>query len=92
VELDDLQRQIAECDENLCGTKLTPAERAVFTTRRKQAYEALHPKTRAGMAGNGRKKLRQLGEATRFTADTAEKSGRSECDVQRDTARGARID
>lgn len=34
---------IAECDENLCGASLTVAERALFTRRRKEAYEALHP-------------------------------------------------
>lgn len=58
----------------------------MFTTRRKHAYEALHPETRNGATGNGRSELRQLGEATRaqgnasanlapaFTADTAIKS------------------
>jgi ParB family transcriptional regulator, chromosome partitioning protein len=47
-ELSAMERIIAECDENLCGTKLTPAKRAVLTVRRKQACEKLHPETRNG--------------------------------------------
>ena len=57
---------------------LTQAERAVFTKRRKEAYEALHPGTVHGAAGNGREKRRQLGDsssAARFTADTARRTG-----------------
>lgn len=94
VGLSDLERQIAECDENLCSTTLSKAERAMFVKRRKDAYEALHPETRNGAAGNGREKVRQVGEATpadRFTADTAAKTGTSERAVQRDAERGARI-
>lgn len=94
VELGELERQIAECDENLCGTKLTPSEKALFTKRRKQAYEALHPETRNGATGIGRDKVRQVGEANpaeRFTADTAAKTGESERVVQRNAERGERI-
>lgn len=92
VELDDLHRQLAECDENLCGTVLTPAERALFTRRRKEIYEALHPETRQG--GNQSGPCRQFGntETERFTADTAKKTGTSERAVQRDASRGSRID
>lgn len=93
VTLGELERQIAECDENLCGPKLTPAQKAFFVVRRKHAYEALHPETRNGSVGAGRPKVRQLGEAVqRFTADTATRTGRSERDIQRDATRGARID
>jgi len=70
------------------------AERAIFTKRRKEAYEALHPETRNGATGNGRQKVRQLGEPTlpdRFTADTATKTGQSERSVQRDAHRGEKI-
>lgn len=68
------------------------AERALFTRRRKEIYEALHPETKNGAAGNGREKVRQLGEATpadRFTADTARSTGQSERAIQRDAARGS---
>jgi len=96
VTLSDLQRQIAECDENLRGPRLTPAERALFTRRRKDAYEALHPETRATSAGGeGRHKdtRRQIGDDTspRFTADTAAKTGHSERVIQRDAERGNKI-
>lgn len=92
VALSDLERQIAECDENLVGPSLTPSEKAWFIRRRKDAYEALHPETRVG--ANQHTRVRQLGEPTpadRFTADTAAKTGVSERAIQRAAARGARI-
>lgn len=93
VDLSDLKRQIAECDENLCGANLTPAERARFTSRRKQAYEALHPETRHGAGLNGGLNTsRQVGDTSRFTKDTASRTGKSERAVQRDATRGDRID
>lgn len=70
---------MSECDENLCASSLTPAERAMFTARRKEAYEALHPETKNG--ANQHTRVRQVGEgseADRFTADTAAKTGESE--------------
>src|SRR5580693_4590630 len=73
--------------------KLSPAERATFTQRRKDAYEALHPEIRHGAsggtnAGKGRSEVANLATSVdRFTADTASKTGRSERDVQRDAAR-----
>jgi len=90
VALSELERQIAECDENLCATTLTKSERALFTKRRKQAYEALHPETKHG----GDRASRQVGdlkEADRFTADTAAKTGQSERAVQRDAERGEKV-
>jgi len=102
VDLPDLRRQLAECDENLCGTKLSPAERAMFTRRRKDIYLALYPETRQHVAGG---KARQ-GAATdnlsvaadtaardnlSFAADTAAKTGVDERTVRRDAARGERL-
>lgn len=96
VELDDLDRIIAECDENLCASKLTAAELAMFTAKRKEAYEAKHPETRPtneGGEGRAAATRRQLGDdiAPRFTADTAAKTGKSERAVQRDAERGEKI-
>jgi ParB-like chromosome segregation protein Spo0J len=49
--------ELIEVDENLMQTTLTPAERAIFTARRKELYEALHPETAAGAAqGEGMKR------------------------------------
>lgn len=51
-------------DENLCGPALTPSEKARFTARRKEAYEALHPETKRGANNQHTVASRQLGEAT----------------------------
>lgn len=98
VELTDLERQIAECDENLCGPKLTAVELARFTKRRKDAYEALHPETKHGI--NQHTSSRQVGDSEsrsensdvgRFTADTAAKTGQSERAIQRNAERGEKV-
>lgn len=96
VKLSDLRRQIAECDENLCGTNLTPSERAKFIKRRKDAYEALHPEAKAG-AVRARAANEAMGHdvdanfAPTFAADTATKTGQSERTVQLDAERGAKV-
>lgn len=48
--------------------------------RRDRLREILHPETAHGSIGNGREKSRQIGDSTdaRFTADTAERTGRSD--------------
>jgi ParB family chromosome partitioning protein len=81
---------IAECDENLCGTNLSKAERALFTKHRKTAYEALHPETRNGTNQHTRVSQSEK-PSKRFTADTAAKTGRAESDVYRDASRGDHI-
>lgn len=95
VGLTELERQIAECDENLCGTTLTPSERATFTRRRKEAYEALHPETRAHVAGahasNRAQGNASANFAPAFTADTAARTGQSERKVQLDAERGSKV-
>ncbi|ASP70421.1 hypothetical protein CDO28_01850 [Sinorhizobium meliloti] len=93
---DDLDAELWEIDENLCRAELTPADRALFVFRRKEIYLMKHPDTANGATGNGRPKLRQLGEATvdepkRFTAATAEATGQSERAIQRDAERGEKI-
>jgi nucleotide-binding universal stress UspA family protein len=102
VSLDDLHCQLAECDENLCGTKLSPSERAWFLLRRKEIYENIHPETKAGVAqGIGMKKaasqdltanLAPRSDVTSFVADTAANTGQSERKVFRDVARAKAID
>lgn len=86
------QAIIAECDENLCGSNLSPAERARFTKRRKEAYEALHPETKNG--SNQHTRVSQIAKgspADRFTLDTAKKTGQHEATIARDAARGASV-
>lgn len=96
VNDDDLHAELAMIDENLCRAELSPADRAAQTARRKAIYETLHPETRHGVIGNGREKSCQVGDSTsetvaRFTADTAEKIGKSERAVQRDAERGEKV-
>jgi ParB family chromosome partitioning protein len=90
LDLDDLQRQIAECDENLCGSVLTPSERARFTARRKDAYEALHPETRQHVAG-GLARQDTANDKLSFAASTAAATGKDERTVQRDAERGEKV-
>ena len=97
VDLDDNDRVIAECDENLCAAKLSPSDAALFTAERKRAYLAKHPETAARVAqaigmnqsigNNVADKL-----AATFTTDTAAKTGKSERDVRRNAERGADIE
>lgn len=89
VQLGDLERQIAECDENLCGSVLSKSERALFTKRRKDAYEALHPEAKHG----GDRKSDQVANiATRsFSEDQSEKTGVSERLVRLDAERGEKV-
>jgi N6-adenosine-specific RNA methylase IME4 len=51
VKLDALRAELAEIDENLIRNELTVLERSEHLKRRKEIYEALHPETRAGVAG-----------------------------------------
>lgn len=90
VDLSDLECQIAECDENLCAPQLTPSDRARFTKRRKDAYEALHPETK-----NGRNqyddRVGQLVQPS-FADDQADKTGVDPRTVRRDAERGEKVD
>jgi hypothetical protein len=99
-KIDDLRAEMAMIDENLVRAELTASEWAAQTARRKAIYQELHPETKNGATGNGREKLRQVGEATsynenievdRFTADTAAKTGQSERAVQRAAERGEKV-
>lgn len=93
VDLEGLDAVIAQCDENLIGAQLTPAQRAVFTRNRKEAYEAKHPMTRHGAVGNGRQKSSQLGNSTNasFVDDTAARTGLGKTTIARDAQRGSGI-
>ena len=90
LELSDLECQIAECDENLCAPALSPSERAQFTKRRKDAYEALHPETKHG----ANYQSGQFGhtDTPAFVEATADATGASERVVRRDAERGEKVD
>ena len=96
LDLDEQRRIIAECDENLCGSVLTPTERATFTAKRKEAYEALHPEVRAHVAG-AHASNRAQGNASAnfapasFADDQASKTGQSKRTIQLDAERGTKV-
>jgi len=86
VDLDDDERIIAECDENLCGTKLTASEQAMFTAKRKEAYLRKHPET-----GHGKATADKDCNVQSFAADTASKTGQDQATVSRHASRGEKI-
>ncbi|SOD00200.1 N6-adenosine-specific RNA methylase IME4 [Rhizobium sp. AN5] len=92
---DETDCELWEIDENLIRADLTAADRALFLARRKELYLIKHPETANGATGNGRAKVRQIGEATleaqRFTAATADAIGQKERTIQRDVERGEKI-
>jgi ParB family chromosome partitioning protein len=91
VDLDDDSRIIAECDENLCGSKLTAAEVAMFTAKRKEAYLRLHPETAAGVAGAQAKHKTCATDNLSFADDQAAKTGKDARSVRRDAERGEKV-
>ncbi|WP_244564371.1 MT-A70 family methyltransferase [Rhizobium sp. RU36D] len=94
VEGDALDAELWEIDENLCRAELTVADRALFTARRKELYLEKYPDTALGQ--NQHTRVRKVYEPSicqpkRFTAATAEATGRSESLVQKDVSRGESI-
>lgn len=89
LDLDEQQRIIAECDENLCGTVLTATERATFTAKRKEAYEALHPEVKNGR-NQHESRDGQVGQPS-FADDQAAKTGQSARAIRRDAERGQQV-
>lgn len=86
--LDGLQAELAEIDENIIRSGLSPVEYGEILLRRKEIYEALHPETKNG--GDRRSgKIRSAKctsdfESSRsFVDDTAEKLGVNPCTVRR---------
>jgi ParB-like chromosome segregation protein Spo0J len=100
--MSDAEAVLVEIDENLIRAELTPADRALFTHRRKEVYEQLHPDTKRGgdrksAKAKGKKSnshgesLIDLPTAPSFVDDTAKKSGRSRATVAREARRGKKI-
>lgn len=85
VELDDINRRLAEIDENLIRNDLSDLERSEHLSRRKHLYLLKHPETKrgggAGLPGGGKAKSETVSS---FAADTSAKTGRTERAVQQD--------
>jgi ParB family chromosome partitioning protein len=88
VDMSEDERVIAECDENLCGSKLTAAEQAMFTAKRKEAYLRIHPEAGHGAVGRGGKKD---ADSASFSEDQAAKTGASKRTVQVNAERGEKV-
>jgi N6-adenosine-specific RNA methylase IME4 len=85
-DMEAVEAELAEIDENLIRADLSPAERALHVHARKALYEKLHPETKQGFIGRGRKKSSQNEKS--FVKDTAKKTGKGRSTVARDATRG----
>lgn len=81
VDCDDLNAELLQIDENLIRNELSVLERAEHLARRKKIYEKIYPETKAGVAG-GKARQGNNDSIPSFAADTAEKVGCSERNVQ----------
>ena len=89
--------ELAEIDENVMRNEPSEFELAQFLARRKELYEQLYPKTKAG-AAQAAGMNRQLGNnvavksaATSFGADAAAKTGMTDREIRRATWRANNI-
>lgn len=84
VELDDVNRRLAEIDENLIRNDLSDLERAEHLATRKRLYLLKHPETkRGGDRGNQHTGGRQT-EIISFSQDAAEKIGVTDRSIRQD--------
>ena len=81
LDLDEVDRQLAEIDENICRNELTALESAEALAKRKQLYLAKHPETARGVAGAIAKHSATAESAIAavpsFADDTAKKTGKA---------------
>src|SRR5262245_40887993 len=83
VDLEALDRELAEIAENLMRNELTVLERSDHLARRKEIYETKHPETRHG--GDRRSQSsRNDSDLKSFVQDTAEKTKVSESTIQQE--------
>jgi ParB-like nuclease domain len=86
--LDADQALLIEIDENLVRADLSPAERALHISKRKELYERLHPETKHGAVGRGGKSSQN---EISFVDDVAEKTGTGRSTVARDVTRANKV-
>jgi hypothetical protein len=88
VDLDDLHAELAEIDENLIRSPLTPAQEASAIFRRKKIYVELHKE--AGHGGNKTGPSAQFAhtDVESFSENTANATGKHRATVDRAAARG----
>jgi ParB family chromosome partitioning protein len=89
LDCSDIEAGIAEIDENIVRTNLTPLEEGKALKRRKALYEAKHPETRKGATGrrgSGAGETVSESDKMSFSEDAATKTGKSKRTVERAVA------
>lgn len=85
VELGDVDRMLAEIDENLIRNDLSDLERAEHLAERKRLYLLKHPETKRGgapgLAGGGKAKTENISS---FASDAAQKIGVTDRSIRQD--------
>jgi ParB family transcriptional regulator, chromosome partitioning protein len=93
VQYDELDRELAEIDENLIRYELSQLERSALLYRRKRIYEQRHPEVKSGAnpgkAGGGKETKSAV--TASFVADTAAKTGRAKRTISEDVQIGRDI-
>lgn len=96
VDLKELDKELAEIDENLIRSQLTELEESLQLARRKEIYEIKHPQTKQGAtgrkgSGNGVKVKSSENGIMPFSEDTAAKTGKSRTVVERKAKIGKKL-
>jgi hypothetical protein len=82
---------LIEIDENLVRADLSPAERALHISKRKELYEKAHPETKHGGDRRSVGSSSQNENLKAFVADTAAKTGKGRSTVARDVTRANKV-
>jgi hypothetical protein len=84
--------ELAEIDENLFHAELSPAERAIHVTRRKEIYEEQHPGAPKHGGDRRSEKSKSQNENLKcFIDDTSPKTGKGRSTIARDVTRGNEV-
>ncbi|QIB34785.1 ParB/RepB/Spo0J family partition protein [Ancylobacter pratisalsi] len=92
LDIKGMKARLAEIDENLVRSGLSPLEWAEHFAERKVVYEALHPETKHGGDRRSTKFDNLATWSERFTASAAKQFGMSERSIVRAVERYKKID
>jgi ParB family chromosome partitioning protein len=84
VTFDDVDRMLAEIDENLIRNDLSDLERSEHLAERKRLYLVKHPETKQGGDRRSDAAKSNRNDFVSFATDTAEKIGRTPRSVRQD--------